>query len=97
MNKRCFLISAFIILGGGILFLACQNTSPSKSTGAQSKAQKGAVVARVGDFVITEDDVEKHKKRMPRIGKLSKENVIEDLITTKLLYLGAKKENSRNL
>jgi len=92
MNMKHF-IGVSLLICCCIIFLSCQASAPVSSSSSKANKDTSPVLAHVGDRTITENQVELMKKRMARFGKKSKEQIADELVNKKLLFLGALEEN----
>lgn len=88
--QHAMVIIASIVFAGTLT--SCQKPAPADPLAALRHAAPGdTVIAKVGETVISSSQVD-DKQKMFRYGEQKKNQVLDDLINNRLLYLGALKD-----
>lgn len=89
MKVSRFAVVVIISIILAVSLLSCQKSAPPDPTAELREVPPGeTVIAKVGGTVLVSSQIDE-KQKMFRYGDHKKNQVLEDLITNRLLYLGA--------
>jgi peptidyl-prolyl cis-trans isomerase C len=88
--KKLFPGISLVLLGVMLSVAAC-NQAADPTAAIQSAREGDKVIARVGKTVITESQVAE-KEKMFKFGDQKRSKMVDDLVSSRLLYLGAIKD-----